>query len=384
MKKIVSLLIVLLVSLFSITFVNATNYENKNMEFKIIIPQNAIIEREIFDKYNKLVNIKFNNTTLDIRIKSKSNWNSLDNLNFFDQKRISKTIINWINYNIYQSKSTEWYCDWPGCTSPYINYTTELWNNFYHITFYWDNKLDSVEKNILNSIKFINPLEWKIDKVLVPFFNKIEKKNVENQILIYNKLISKIEKINTNELNENQKFIIEYLSEKITNKVWDKEESYCISQWWIIETRKLEQEEWKVCFINDWFDWIRCELNSFSQKKCGHTNNLYYNQKYKFSLTFPENWNWYQVKQEIINNSTNLIRFWFYLEKNNSFSTVFWITIYKTDEIDNEYIDYINAHTIWKNSDYIFTFDWPHEPNPDFINWEYEKISEIIKSFKID
>ena len=47
-----------------------------------------------------------------------------------------------------------------------------------------------------------------------------------------------------------------------------KEEKYCISKWWEIKTKELNSKKIKFCFINDWLDWISCEINLFFENKC--------------------------------------------------------------------------------------------------------------------
>lgn len=51
-------------------------------------------------------------------------------------------------------------------------------------------------------------------------------------------------------------------------------EKYCLSQGGKIEKGNLENENKsnKVCFINDGVDGIRCNLELFFEKKCGHKN----------------------------------------------------------------------------------------------------------------
>ncbi|MBS8122012.1 hypothetical protein VAMP_64n128 [Candidatus Vampirococcus lugosii] len=58
----------------------------------------------------------------------------------------------------------------------------------------------------------------------------------------------------------------------ITNKNQDLSpaEQYCLSKGGKIEVHKPDEKENKVCFINDGLDGIRCNVDLFFEKKCGH------------------------------------------------------------------------------------------------------------------
>lgn len=62
-------------------------------------------------------------------------------------------------------------------------------------------------------------------------------------------------------------------SQKNTENISQKlspSEQYCLSKGGKIEINKPDGKEVKVCFINDGLDGIRCRLDLFFEKKCGH------------------------------------------------------------------------------------------------------------------
>ncbi len=75
-------------------------------------------------------------------------------------------------------------------------------------------KIEDLNFKIINSTE----LKLKIDKVLKLFFNKLEQKDKNTQDIVYNDFILRIEELYKKNLNENQKFILDYILEKVNEK----------------------------------------------------------------------------------------------------------------------------------------------------------------------
>lgn len=57
---------------------------------------------------------------------------------------------------------------------------------------------------------------------------------------------------------------------KYVEKNLTEAEEYCLSKNGKIEKTEINGEEKEICFINDGIDGIRCEIDLFFEKECGH------------------------------------------------------------------------------------------------------------------
>lgn len=128
-------------------------YQSKSLGFELKIPTDILVDKELNDQYNRLVFFKSEKVNFEVRIKDR-NGVALDKFHYLDFPSSGKSTIDGKEALIFEAPKG--YCDGPGCTLPFIAYTTEKENDFYNIVFSGDVKMSDTEKLILESFIFID------------------------------------------------------------------------------------------------------------------------------------------------------------------------------------------------------------------------------------
>ncbi len=98
----------------------------------------------------------------------------------------------------------------------YYNYNLENWEKNYKVFVFWDTKVETTPIQETQKTTQANP---QLDKVLNPFFEKTDKKWEEKAQQIYKTIISKLDVLLQKKLSVKNKNILNYLKEKLEEKI---------------------------------------------------------------------------------------------------------------------------------------------------------------------
>lgn len=132
---------------------NWETYTNTKLGFEIKHPTSVKISKEFNDQYNRATEFTGKDTKFSIMLRSGYGID-IKNYFFMDAPISGTTSLAGNPANIY--KMPNGYCDGPSCSDPYIAVVTVNGPDLYHLSFFGDDKLSDIEKQILSTFKFIN------------------------------------------------------------------------------------------------------------------------------------------------------------------------------------------------------------------------------------
>ena len=133
-------------------------YTNKALGFELKYPSTFTIDKEMNDQYNKATIFKNGNSTFEVMLRAAGE--GLDKYYYMDNPDFTKSTLGGKNANVYVYDAGKNSCvsdgTGPGCPVSYIVYVAQNGSNLYHLGFFDDSNLSTLEKQILSTFKFIN------------------------------------------------------------------------------------------------------------------------------------------------------------------------------------------------------------------------------------
>ncbi len=126
-------------------------YQNNALGFKLKIPSYVSVDEELNDQYNRLVIFKSNKENFEVRLRE-GKTTSLNQYYYLDFSVSSRSTLGGQEALVFEAPNG--YCDGPGCSDPFIAYSTKYGDDFYNLVFSGDVKMSDTEKSILSSFKF--------------------------------------------------------------------------------------------------------------------------------------------------------------------------------------------------------------------------------------
>jgi hypothetical protein len=131
--------------------VTMKTYQSPEYGFELKMPVDTKIEVFDHDKY-PVVNFSGPSGKFNVNLR-RGDTVSLDNYFYLDFPLSGKATLDGQTAGIY--KAPEGYCDGPGCGDPFIAYAAKHGDAYYNVVFLGDTQLNTTEKSILASFKFI-------------------------------------------------------------------------------------------------------------------------------------------------------------------------------------------------------------------------------------
>lgn len=127
-------------------------YQNSALGFELRLPAYVVVDKEFNDQYNRLVIFKSDKENFEVRLRE-GKTTSLNQYYYLDFPVSSKSTLGGQEALVFEAPNG--YCDGPGCSDPFISYSTKKGDDFYNLVFSGDVKMSDTEKSILSSFKFI-------------------------------------------------------------------------------------------------------------------------------------------------------------------------------------------------------------------------------------
>lgn len=133
-------------------------YTNKALGFELKYPPTFAIDKELNDQFNRATTFKDKNSTFEVMLKTSNG--SLDKYYYMDNPNFSKSTIGGKISNVYTYDASKGGCIndgmGPACPISYVVYVSQNGSDFYHFSFFGDDKLSDIEKQILSTFKFLD------------------------------------------------------------------------------------------------------------------------------------------------------------------------------------------------------------------------------------
>lgn len=130
---------------------NWKTYQNKDLGFELKMPSYVSVDKEFNDQYNRLVIFKSEKGNFEVRLRE-GKTTSLDKYYYLDFPVSFRSTLGGKEALVFEAPNG--YCDGPGCSDPFIAYSTKNGDDFYNLVFGGDVELSETEKSILSSFKF--------------------------------------------------------------------------------------------------------------------------------------------------------------------------------------------------------------------------------------
>lgn len=126
-------------------------YTSLEYDFEVKIPSDTTVTVHPHET-SPTVNFTYGSGKFDVRLR-RGDMVTLDKYFYLDFTQSGKSTLAGQEAVIF--KAPKGYCDGPGCSDPFITYSTKQGNSFYNVVFYGDTELNTTEQTILASFKFI-------------------------------------------------------------------------------------------------------------------------------------------------------------------------------------------------------------------------------------
>lgn len=129
-------------------------YKNEKYGFELTYPSNLVVQENSNSAGLQVWFEQKNEATFFIQIKKAQLTSSVNLSNYFymDFEPKSQTTLAGQTANVYEAPNG--YCDGPGCSNPFVAVVTGKGNDVYILQFNGDIQINSIEQQILNSVKF--------------------------------------------------------------------------------------------------------------------------------------------------------------------------------------------------------------------------------------
>jgi len=131
--------------------VNWKTYQNSALGFELKVPAYVSVDKEFNDQYNRLVIFKSDKENFEVRLRE-GKTTSLNQYYYLDFPVSSRSKLGEQEALVFEAPNG--YCDGPGCSAPFVAYSTKYGDDFYNLVFSGDVKMSDTEKSILSSFKF--------------------------------------------------------------------------------------------------------------------------------------------------------------------------------------------------------------------------------------
>lgn len=130
---------------------NWKTYQNSALGFELKVPAYVSVDKEFKDQYNRLVIFKSDKENFEVRLRE-GKTTSLNQYYYLDFPVSSRSTLGGQEALVFEAPNG--YCDGPGCSDPFVAYSTKNGDDFYNLVFSGDVKMSDTEKSILSSFKF--------------------------------------------------------------------------------------------------------------------------------------------------------------------------------------------------------------------------------------
>lgn len=130
---------------------NWKTYQNSALGFELKVPAYVSVDKELNDQYNRLVMFKSDKENFEVRLR-KGETTSLNQYYYLDFPVSSRSTLGGQEALVFEAPNG--YCDGPGCSNPFVAYSTKNGDDFYNLVFSGDVEMNDTENTILSSFKF--------------------------------------------------------------------------------------------------------------------------------------------------------------------------------------------------------------------------------------
>lgn len=130
---------------------NWKTYQNSALGFELKAPSYVVVDKEFDDQYNRLVIFKSDKENFEVRLKE-GKATPLNQYYYLGFPVSSRSTLGGQEALVFEAPNG--YCDGPGCSDPFVAYSTKYGDDFYNLVFSGDVNMSDTKTSILSSFTF--------------------------------------------------------------------------------------------------------------------------------------------------------------------------------------------------------------------------------------